>query len=50
MKELDNIRIIGLDNGYGNLKAANGIFAANVVRYDYELAHAHDVLIYNRRV
>lgn len=32
MKELNNIKIIGLDNGYGNLKTANGIFAANVDR------------------
>ena len=47
MKELNNIKIIGLDNGYGNLKTANGIFAANVVCYDHEPAHAHDVLIYD---
>jgi len=47
MKEFNNIKIIGLDNGYGNLKTANGIFAANVVCYDHEPAHAHDVLVYN---
>ncbi len=47
MKELNNIKIIGLDNGYGNLKTASGIFAANVVCYDHEPAHAHDVLVYD---
>lgn len=36
MKQLKNIQIIGIDNGYGNLKAASGIFPASVLTFDHE--------------
>ena len=29
MKQLKNMQIIGIDNGYGNLKTASGIFPAS---------------------
>ena len=47
MKVFNNINIIGLDNGYGNIKTANGIFPASVTCFDTEPAHAHDVLVYD---
>ena len=31
MKQLKNMQIIGIDNGYGNLKTASGIFPASVL-------------------
>ena len=47
MKVFNNIYIIGVDNGYGNLKTANGIFAASVTAYDQEPAMAHDLLVFD---
>ena len=47
MKHLKNMQIIGIDNGYGNLKTASGIFPASVLTFDHEPAYAQDLLIYD---
>lgn len=47
MKQLKNMQIIGIDNGYGNLKTASGIFPASVLTFDHEPVHAQDLLVYN---
>ena len=47
MRVFGKINIIGLDNGYGNIKTANGIFPASVTRCEAEPAHAQDVLVYD---
>lgn len=47
MRTFGNINIIGLDNGYGNIKTANGIFPASVTCCEAEPAHAQDVLVYD---
>ena len=47
MKQLKNTQIIGIDNGYGNLKTASGIFPASVLTFDHEPAYAQDLLIYD---
>ena len=47
MKQLKNMQIIGIDNGYGNLKTASGIFPASVLTFDHEPVHAQDLLVYD---
>ena len=47
MKQLKNMQIIGIDNGYGNLKTASGIFPASVLTLNHEPAYAQDLLIYD---
>lgn len=47
MRVFGKINIIGLDNGYGNIKTANGIFPASVICCEAEPAHAQDVLVYD---
>lgn len=47
MKQLKNKQIIGIDNGYGNLKTASGIFPASVLTFDHEPAYAQDLLVYD---
>lgn len=47
MKQLKNMQIIGIDNGYGNLKTASGIFTASVLTFDHEPAYAQDLLVYD---
>ena len=47
MKQLKNMQIIGIDNGYGNLKTASGIFPASILTFDHEPAYAQDLLIYD---
>lgn len=47
MKQLKNMQIIGIDNGYGNLKTASGIFPASVLTFDHEPAYAQDLLVYD---
>ena len=46
MKQLKNMQITGIDNGYGNLKTASGIFPASVLTFDHEPVHAQDLLVY----
>ena len=47
MKQLKNMQIIGIDNGYCNLKTASGIFPASVLTFDHEPAYAQDLLVYD---
>ena len=47
MKQLKNKQIIGIDNGYGNLKTASGIFPASMLTFDHEPVHAQDLLVYD---
>ena len=47
MKQLKNMQIIGIDNGYGNLKTASGIFPASVMTLDHEPARAQDLLVFD---
>lgn len=47
MRVFGKINIIGLDNGYGNIKTTNGIFPASVTCCEAEPAHAQDVLVYD---
>ena len=47
MKQLKNMQIIGIDDGYGDLKTASGIFPASVLTFDHEPVHAQDLLVYN---
>ena len=47
MRVFGKINIIGLDNGYGKIKTANGIFPASVTCCETEPAHAQDVLVYD---
>ena len=47
MKQLKNMQIIGIDNGYGNLKTASGIFPASVLTFYHEPAYAQDLLVYD---
>lgn len=41
MKQLKNMQIIGIDNGYCNLKTAS------VLTFDHEPAYAQDLLVYD---
>ena len=43
---MDNIRIIGVDAGYGNMKTANFCFRTGVDRYDTEPLFNSDMLVY----
>lgn len=47
MKQLKNKQIIGIYNGYGNLKTASGIFPASVLTLNHEPVHAQDLLVYD---
>ena len=47
MKQLKKMQIIGIDNGYGNLKTASGIFPASVLTFDHEPVHAQELLVYD---
>ena len=46
MKTMGNIRIIGVDAGYGNMKTANFCFRTGVDRYDTEPLFNREMLIY----
>lgn len=46
MKELNDIRIIGVDHGYGNMKTANHIFKTGILAYDAEPLFTADMLVY----
>ena len=49
MKELYGIKIIGVDNGYGNTKTANHCFKTGILGYDSEPLFTRDMLVYNGR-
>ena len=46
MKELNGIRIIGVDQGYGNMKTANHCFKTGILAYDTEPLFTADMLVY----
>ena len=47
MRVFGKINIIGLDNGYGNIKTANGIFPASVTCCEAEPALGQVALVYD---
>lgn len=49
MKTIKNTRIIGIDHGYGNMKAANHCFKTGISAYDSEPLFTADMLTFNGR-
>ena len=49
MKKINNLCIIGIDHGYGNMKTANCCFPTGVTVSDNEPTFASDLLIWNDR-
>ncbi|MDD2268798.1 MAG: ParM/StbA family protein [Eubacteriales bacterium] len=47
MKTMNNTKIIGIDHGYGNIKAANHCFKTGISAYDSEPLFTADMLTYN---
>ena len=47
MKKINNLCIIGIDHGYGNMKTANCCFSTGVTESDNEPTFASDLLIWN---
>ena len=47
MKELDNMKIIAVDHGYGNVKTANTVTPSGVTAFDSEPVFSGNVLEYN---
>ncbi len=47
MKQYKNQIIIGVDHGYGNIKTANHIFRAGVIKHDAEPPFTRNMLVYN---
>ena len=47
MKELNGIKIIGIDHGYGNMKTANHCFRTGILGFDSEPLFTRDMLVYN---
>ena len=45
----DNIIVIGIDHGFGNIKTANTVFKTGVTSYDKEPIFRNNLLIYNGR-
>ena len=45
MKTLENIKIIGIDHGYGNMKTANHCFKTGIIAYDSEPLFTADMLV-----
>ncbi|MBQ6117133.1 MAG: ParM/StbA family protein [Oscillospiraceae bacterium] len=49
MKELNGIKIIGVDHGYGNTKTANHCFKTGILSYDAEPLFTREMLVYGGR-
>ena len=49
MKEYQGLKIIGIDNGYGNIKTANCCFPAGLTSHDTEPVFKDDLLVYGER-
>ncbi len=47
LKEYQGVKIIGIDNGYGNIKTANCCFPASLTDHDTEPVFKDDLLIYS---
>jgi plasmid segregation protein ParM len=46
MKTFNEIKIIGVDHGYGNIKTANHCFRTGITAYDSEPPFTKDMLVY----
>ena len=49
MKDLNGIKLIGVDHGYGNIKTANCCFPTGIMSYDAEPLFTADMLTYEGR-
>ena len=49
MKELNSIKIIAIDHGYGNIKTANTVTRTGITVYDTEPVFTGNILEYNGR-
>ena len=49
MKTINNIKIIGVDAGYGNMKTANFCFRTGLTAYDTEPLFTKNMLVYEGR-
>lgn len=47
MKKLNDVLIIGIDHGYGNIKTENCVFATGVMEYDEEPYFKENLLVWN---
>lgn len=49
MKELNSIKIVAIDHGYGNIKTANTVTPTGITAYDTEPIFTGNILEYNGR-
>ena len=49
MKAFNNLKIIGIDHGYGNIKTTNCCFPTGVIASETEPAFTNDLLVWNNR-
>ena len=49
VKDHQGMKIIGIDNGYGNIKTANCCFPAGLTAHDAEPVFKDDLLVYDGR-
>lgn len=49
MKRFNEMYVIGIDHGYGNMKTANCCFSTGVMKSDTEPVFASDLLIWNNK-
>ena len=46
MKKYNDLYVIGIDHGYGNMKTANCCFPTGITAYDHEPLFTADMLVY----
>lgn len=49
VKDYQGVKIIGIDNGYGNIKTANCCFPAGLTAHDVEPVFKDELLVYGGR-
>ena len=49
MKKINEMYVIGIDHGYGNMKTANCCFPTGVMKRDTEPTFVSDLLIWNKK-
>lgn len=49
MKDMNGVKVIGVDNGYGNTKTANHCFRTGILSYDAEPLFTREMLVYEGR-
>ena len=49
MKDMNGMKIIGVDQGYGNIKTANHCFPTGILNYDNDPLFTGDMLVYGGR-